>query len=790
MHARAHWKKTVIVIAALGATMITPAVGTASETSYSVPGLENPVDVTVDKWGVPHISASGVGDLYHAQGFNAARDRLFQLDTWRRRGLGKLSEVLGPEFVDQDRAARMFLYRGDIQQEWDSYGPQAKEAATRFAKGINAYVDWLAENPDAMPTEFQKLGYKPAHWRPEDVVRIRTHAIGQNLSDEVTRAKLMCEGGAKAAKALHKLEPAHEPKAPGGLDPCSIPDDVLDVFNLATADVSFDPGEGQMTTLSPEQKSAMPEGSNSWALSGDRTKTNRPILASDPHREAMGVPSGRYIQHLSAPGMNVIGAGEPWNPGIAIGHNEDIAFGLTVFSVDQQDLYVYELDPNDPTKYRYGDGWEKMKSSSEEIPVKGGGTEKVNMSFTRHGPVVKVDEENNRAYAVRSVWSKPGTSAYLASLDYQNASNYDEFTKAMQRWGAPGENLIYADKHGDIGRVTGGFTPKRTGENYDGLLPVPGDGRYEWDGFHSNDELPRDHNPSNGMITSANEYSLPEDPSVVPGYEWQEPDRKERIDQVLSEGSDHTVEGSLKLQQDEMSLFAKKILPYVKDLQSEDPATQKAIALLSEFDGVASADSSPAALYETWLSRHLHPAWTRSLPEAAAKTLEQQWPPDHRPMLESFENPDEWFGENGAAKRDKLILETLTVAFHDVSEQLGDDPAAWSWGELNHQLFMHPLGGPNVGPFPMGGDFHSINPSWFIPTNYQKAAGATFRMVVDVGDWDKSRAINAPGQSGDERSPHYDDLAKPYANGESFPMVFSADAIEANAEQHIRLEPK
>lgn len=697
--------------------------------------------------------------------------------------------MLGPEYVQQDRAARMFLYRGDIQKEWESYGPGAKKAATRFADGINDYLDWLESHPDAMPVEFQELGYQPARWRPEDVVRIRSHAIGSNLSNEVKRARLLCKGGPKAAKVLHKLEPEHEVKVPEGFDPCSLPDDVLDVYNLATAGVEF--SQGQMKPVSPEDRPTIAEGSNSWAISPDRTATNRPILASDPHRDSTSAPSGRYIQHLSAPGMDIIGAGEPWNPGVAIGHNADMAFGLTVFAADQQDLYVYELNPNDPTKYRYGDGWETMTSVNEDIPVKGAGTENVTMPFTRHGPVIKVDEQNNRAYAVRSVWSEPGTAPYLGSLGYQSASDGEEFTEAIQRWGTPGENLIYADRHGDVGRVTGAFTPKRSGRNYDGLLPVPGDGRYEWDGLHSNDDLPREHNPPEGFVSSANEYNLPEDPPVVPGYEWRLPYRKDRIDQIIAKDASSTIKDSLALQQDEKSLFASQILPYITNLDADDADVRKALALLRDYDGVARAGSAPATVYETWLMRHLYPAWTRAgLPEEAAAELDAQAPPDFRLVLESFENPDDWFGSHGASQRDQLIRDTLGQAFRDVSEQLGPDPAQWRWGDMNHQLFEHPLGSPNVGPFPTGGDFHTVHPSWFMPTDFQQVVGATFKMAVDVGDWDKSRAITTPGQSGDQRSRHYDDLAEPHSNGETFPLLYSNEAIEANAEQHFRLDPQ
>ncbi|MEO6083971.1 MAG: penicillin acylase family protein, partial [Umezawaea sp.] len=264
-----------------------PAVQAAPGQSYAVAGLHRPVDLLVDKWGVPHIYAADTSDLFFGQGFNIARDRLFQIDTWRRRGLGTLSEVLGSSYVEQDRAARLFLYRGNMDAEWASYGPEGKLAATRFAEGINSYVDWLGRNPSALPPEFGKLGYQPARWSPQDVVRIRTHAIGENLMWEVARAKLVCLAGPGASRYLRALRPTHEAAVPAGLDPCSVPDDVLKVYNLATAAVSFT-GSGFQTKDIADATS----GSNAWAIGPGRTASGRPILANDPHRGADALPSG------------------------------------------------------------------------------------------------------------------------------------------------------------------------------------------------------------------------------------------------------------------------------------------------------------------------------------------------------------------------------------------------------------------------------------------------------------------------------------------------------------------
>ncbi|WP_018681860.1 penicillin acylase family protein [Actinokineospora enzanensis] len=796
---RGSWKRGTalgaVLLAGLGLASPAPAGAERGATTIAVGGLGRPVDLVVDEWGVPHLYAQDTADLFLAQGFNIARDRLFQVDTWRRRGLGQLSEVLGPAYVEQDRAARLFRYRGDMAAEWASYGPEARLAASRFAEGINAYIDYLGRNPDALPVEFRKLGYRPAKWRPEDVVRIRTHAIGENLSWEVARAKLVCLAGPEGSRVFRGLHPDHTAQVPPGLDPCAIPDDVLKVYNQATAAVSFDRRSGVVSpALSADGTDKAIEdattGSNSWAIGPGRTATGRPILANDPHRGADALPSGRYLAQLSAPGLNLEGAGEPWNPGIAIGHNGTVAFGLTNLPVDQTDLYVYDLDPADPTRYRYQGGWEMFSTVAEDIPVKGAAATRAQLQFTRHGPVVKVDEAGHKAYAVRTVWTEPGTSPYLASLNYQRSRDYRQFKNATAKWRTPGSNLVFADIHGDIAYVPAGLTPDRTGENYDGLLPVPGDGRYDWNGFHANAELGGVLNPGQGFFASANDYNLPPDQKVIPNYEWQLPYRQQRISEIIAATPMAAVRDSIALQNDEKSLVATNIVPFVATLSSDDPDTRAAIDLLRGYDGVTAAGSAPAALFEQWIMMHLYPGWAhRVLPQAAADAMVRNINPDFSLVIASFADPVRWFGPDGAAVRDDLLRTTLKTAFADVRAQLGPDTATWQWGRMHLQEFVHPLGAPNVGPTPIGGSYHTIHPSFYNPMTHRQVIGATFKMSLDVGGWDNSLAINAPGQSGDERSRHYRDLMPTYTAGRAFPLLYSRSEVEKHADRRIRLVP-
>jgi penicillin amidase len=331
----------------------------------AVDGLKQPVEIIVDRWGIPHIYAQSEADLFLAQGFNAARDRLWQIDLWRRRGLGLLAQAFGAAYVAKDRAARLFLYRGDMAAEWRCYGASAEAWTSAFASGINAYVAWAEQDPRRLPVEFRIMGHRPGRWQASDVVRIRSHARIRNIEHEVQRMEIGARFGFAADRWRKELEPKHALKLPEGTPLEAIPPEVLATYKLGTEPATF--GKEQVGYYAD---AAALEGSNNWALAPHRSTTGRPILASDPHR-VHEMPNLRYVQHLSCPGLDVIGAGEPAVPGISFGHNDKIAFSLTIFPVDQEDLHIYELNPDDPTKYRYGDGWESFRVLHEEIPVRG-----------------------------------------------------------------------------------------------------------------------------------------------------------------------------------------------------------------------------------------------------------------------------------------------------------------------------------------------------------------------------------------------------------------------------------
>ncbi len=744
-------------------------------------GLDHAVTVLRDSWGVPHIYAETQHDLFFAQGFVAAQDRLFQMELWKRAGQGRLAEVLGPAFLARDIKARLLRYRGPTDAEFASYSSDTREILQAFTQGINAEIK-LREAPEGrgLDLEFQLAGFRPEPWKPEDcLMRMAGFPMTGNSGSELRNAQLVARLGAQKAARLLALDP------PVALDPAP----GLDFAGLSPALLRDLVGSDTRVEFPPE---VMGAGSNNWVVAGALTRTGRPILANDPHR-TVALPSLRYIVHLVAPGWNVIGAGEPALPGVAVGHNERIAWGFTVFGLDQQDLYVEELDPSDPLRYRTEAGWQQMRVEPEELRIRGQKPETVSLKFTRHGPVLW--EDQHRALALRWVGAEPGTAGYLASLAVDRARSWGEFLAAMERWKVPSENIVYADTAGNIGEQSAGLAPWR--RNWTGLLPVSGAGGLEWAGFVPTRALPRRFNPPPGFIVTANQRMISEGYQYKVGFEWAPPYRAQRIREVLAQASDAghklDLEDMAGLQNDVVSLPARELLRLLATAGAlHDDSTQRFL----KWNGEVRSDSAPATLYELWLQELEREVYHRLAPKDAWDLVE-----GHRSLpvvLNHLNQPDaETFGADPRAARDALLRETLAVATEKLRRLLGPDPNHWAWGKLHQMLFRHPLdrfpGSASLfdpeGPIPRPGDGTTVNATGSTSRSFEQVSGASYREIFDVGDWDRSLAVNVPGQSGQPGSPHYFDLAPLWVAGKYFPLVYSREAAEREARERLVLEP-
>jgi penicillin amidase len=786
-------------------------IGTACRTQPAAPketlemkGLSQSVEIIVDSWGISHIYAKNQKDLFFAQGFNVARDRLFQLEMWRRQATGTLAEILGRKALKNDIGSRLLKARVDMEEEFRHYHPQGKEIITAFVRGINAYIDFTRENPSLLPLEFGLLGLKPAHWTP-DIVVSRHNGLYRNASTEISIARTVDILGKDKTQNLMGLEPGNpELELDDSIDLSLLSSDILDLYSAARSSVQFEPedivepvtaahstGFSLIPYLVPPHnlEPELSPGSNNWVVKGTLTDTGYPFMANDPHR-SLQIPSLRYWVHLNAPGWHVIGGGEPALPGVSIGHNEYGAWGLTIFAIDQEDLYVYDTDPQNPDQYRCRDGWEEMTALRETIPVKGEEPVKVELKYTRHGPVLYEDREHNKAYALRAAWLEVGGAPYLASLRMDQAKNWEEFREACRFSHTPSENMVWADRENNIGWQAVGITPIRNG--WKGFLPVPGDGRFEWGDYLPIQDLPHVFNPSAGFFATANQNNVPEGYPHDLGFLWSDPYRYLRIEEVLGAGDNFSLEDMKSLQQDYLSIPARELVFFLKDLHSDDKKTEEAMRMLLGWDFVLDESAVEATIYMAWIRRLRDNVWDILVPET------DRLP--RRPMkilMQSLAKPDGRFGENPESGQDVLLIDSLEQAVNGLEERLGNDWSLWQYGQekFHHIMLRHRLSHAldddlrarlDIGPFPRGGGGFTVNVTG---SGYNQRSGASFRIIADCSNWDNSVGTNCPGQSGDPENAHYKDLIGPWAEGQYFPIYFSRQKVLSAAESVLILNP-
>lgn len=749
--------------------------------ALNLPGLRAPGEIRVDRWGLPHIRAGNLHDLFFLQGFNAGRDRLWQIDLWRKRGLGLLAGDFGPGYLAQDRASRLFLYRGDMAPEWAAYGPDAREICTAFAAGINACIDAVEAGALPLPAEFARFDTRPARWVPEDVVRIRIHALAGNAISEFLRLQLLQVMGPQGAIADQLRAPLHPEVAPGDwgpLPPVALPGDALDTYRLAVAPVSFDPARLRATLAEADDWAATSDGqvvrmarrfsgSNNWAVAGSHTATGRPLMASDPHR-AYTAPSIRTMVHLEAPGLNVIGGGEPHSPGVMAGHNGFAAFSMTFFPADQEDLLVL---PDPP-----------LTEIAETIPVRGAPDQPVVLRFAGKAPVLW--RGGGHVLAIRTTFTEPGTAPYMACLAAMRARSGAGFRRALRGWGAPPSNQVYADMDGTVLWQVAAKVPRRVGR---GLLP----GGADWDGFL--DDLPGVEAPGCGFVNTSNQMNLPSgwDHAARPvGFEWFRDGRAARVAEVLA-SAPTDVAASCALQTDVLSSIARRLCACLPSGGFAPDGVQARVAVaLRGWDGAMAADSAEALAYAVWTARHLYPALIARLPEAARPLVEEV---EETAVVELFEGSRPLLaGLLGLAtpgSRITLLRETLFAAVEEVILDHGREVARWRWGNAHRARFQSAAGGGVVGPLPVGGGISTVMMTAYAAPSFVPVFGASLRMVVDVGAWDESRWINTPGQAGDTGAPHGADLAAPWAAGDYVPMPYSRAAVDAATDEVWDLAP-
>ncbi len=752
------------------------------------PGLNGTVEIVRDRWGVPHIYAKDAHDLFFAQGFVHAQDRLWQMEVHRRVAQGRLSEFFGELTLDADRAARTFGFQRLGSHDLAQASSDLQGIFHAYTKGVNAFL----EHADSkLPVEFSLLRHRPEPWSPEDSAafgRVMIWQLSHAWEGEIVRAQLIQAVGKERAAELE----IHYPEA----NPATLPSGI-EFQRLG-------PGGELISAAGPFLARGL--GSNAWTVSGRLTETGQPMLCNDMHLP-LSAPCLWYEAHLDGGGFRASGVTLPGVPMVMVGHNARIAWGMTLAFTDAEDLFVEEFDPQRPSLYRHRDRWLEAEIIREPIQVKGREAPHIEeIIITRHGPVISdVVGYTQERLAVQSMSLQP-TQAFRGWMLLNMAGDWDEFVEAMRLIEAPQLNVTYADVDGNIGYWVTGRVPIRA--KGDGTVPAPGwRGDHEWEGEIPFEEMPHALNPSRGYIVSCNHRIVAEDYPHFLGNVWMNGYRARRLEQMIDGKNDLSFGEMRRMQMDVTCLPGLEFVRKLQDVESSDSDVQLALEILREWDGQLTPESVGGAIYEvarrTLLRDILEPHLGEKLFHALAgqgfepilKSASEFYGHDTIILLRMLENPDSWWMQ-GVGGREALLSRGLQQTVHWLRTECGPKPSDWQWGRLHRVAFNHPLGLQqpldrvfNRGPYPIGGDTDTPCQTAMRSEEPYDAHGfaPSFRQIVDLGNLSRSVVIIPMGQSGHLASAHYDDLIEPWREGEHHPMLWDRGQIEEHAEGRLIL---
>jgi penicillin amidase len=774
-----------------------------------VDGLQAEVTVVRDSWGIPHIYAPNAHDLFFAQGYVHAQDRFWQMEFWRRIGSGRLAEILGESALPDDQFIRTLGWHRTAAQELELMDSKDLAVLEAYAEGVNAYV---STHQGRLGLEFTMLGltgvkFEPEPWTPLNTLtwaKVMAWDLGGNRTDEILRAQI---GARLGTSAISELMPPYPDDYPvivphplTGATLETVPDAVVSTHFL---------GEGDDL------------GSNSWAISGERTETGEPLLANDPHL-GIQMPSIWYEIGLHCDPVgpdcpyNVVGSSFASTPGVVIGHNEHIAWGVTNLGPDVQDLFIERINPENPNQYEYQGKWIDMETVREEIAVSGRQEPVVvNVRTTRHGPII-----NDVVGGTESEWAlgwqplafswtalQPGTLIHsLILLD--QATNWEEFREALFYWDVPSQNFVYADADGNIGYQAPGRIPIRA--SGDGSMPAPGwTGEYEWEGYIPFDELPRTLNPPEGYVATANHAVVGPDFPYFISMDWDPGYRARRIVEMLESDSSVSLADIQTMQGNSSPVWADDVLPHLLILPvtdtgrsaSEERRLMEALELLRNWDGRSGRDSAASALLEAFRLRLIDLTFGDELGQQLLQQARGSLNIALVHILEDEASP--WFDDvttPAVETRDEILLLALEGGVQDLTDTLGRSMDNWQWGELHTATFENQSLGQcgialiesifNRGPVPVDGTIATVNnTSYSINEPYEVSTVPSYRQIVDLEDFARSVSMHTTGQSGHAYHSHYDDMIDPWRNIEYHPMLWERADVEAGAEGTLVLRP-
>lgn len=819
------WKKTAAMVAGVAGLaggayfVMTRRPLPKTKGAVSLQGLHEPVEIITDRYGVPHIYAQNEDDLYFAQGYVHAQERLWQMELNRRVGAGRLSEIFGDVALEADRfSRRLGLHRAAAVavEQVPAHSHRILEAYTR---GVNAFIERHRGN---LPIEFLLLRFQPDPWKMADSVqwsKMMGWNLGGNWETEIIRARIVTRLGAERAARLEAGYDARHPLiVPPGAEYQGINLGMLEQYE-------------QLKQLSGF---GMMGGSNNWVVDGTMTTTGLPILCNDPHLGQVA-PSIWFECHLVAGDIDVAGASFPGAPGIVIGHNQYIAWGLTNAVSDIEDLYIEKFNPHNPDQYEYMGKWEEAQVIREEIIVKGSKSPVIEeVRVTRHGPIIATftpppgsgdaneASSNGRSPAAQRElplalrWTGMEKHNVVSAVEKMNrATNWEEFREGLRDWDMPPQNVVFADIQGNIGYVMAGAVPIR--KQGQALLPSPGwTDEYEWTGYIPFEGLPQTFNPAQHFIVTANNRVVDDSYPYYISNEWRNGYRAQRIRDLLISKGKLSLSDMAAIQADQYALPAVEIVPHMLELQPTTPTEQAALDMLRSWDYVLAPDSAGAAIYSAFLWRLERIVFSAMLGDeetllhsylGAGSTIlapQNGYVSRNRPLLIRLLNArdNSWFADSVIANGPKTWDAALKSAFHaaseDLRDKLGDDVSKWRYGAVHKMTYNHPLGmlKPlkrifNRGPYAVGGDIDTVNMGESLVNQPETVLTVpSYRQIVNLADPKASLSIHHPGQSGHPASRHYDDFIKPWLRVEHHPMLFERATIEENAAGTLHLRPK
>lgn len=724
------------------------------EGELHIEGLQSPVEVVRDENGVPHISAQNEHDLFVAQGYIQAQDRMFQMDMARRQASGKLSEVVGEAALEQDKYFRTLGLRRAAEESFETYSEDAKQVMEWFADGVNAYMQHAEETNSTRP-EFVMMGGAPESWTPIDSL-----TIGKYMAFDL--------GGHWERQAFnyHLLQSFPEEKALE-LFP-SYPQGAPTVLTKNELDIE--------KSLSGAIIPHAFNGSNNWVVAGEKTRSGKPLLADDPHL-GLATPSIWYQMHLTSPKYNVSGVIFAGIPGIILGHNDQIAWGVTNTGPDVQQLYLERRNPSNSKEFLYEGEWNEAKVIQEPIQVKNSDTVPYEVVETRHGPIISdFANEVGEGTAISLRWTAlEATTELEAILDINRASNWNEFERGLEKFLVPAQNFVFASKDGTIAYKANGRIPiYETGEQ--ALLPLEGWKREnEWKGYIPFDDLPKSINPQEGFIATANNKVVNESYPYHISNNWAQPYRYMRIKEVLHDSEDLTGQDMQKLQMDQMNLRAREFVPIFLEHLSQSDLTENekhALSILNDWNYEDHVEQTAPLLFHKWMTSISDILYEEDLSEDMLSMFKGQGQTTDE-LIRRADQGDTpiWIQEKGGLSR--LLHDALSQSLTSLSEQFGNEMESWKWGDFHRVTFEHPLS--SIGflkpffngedPLPVGG-----SPVTVMAASYNRETGivghgASWRFVLDAKDFTKASHIVGPGQAGHFRSDWYHDQRNHWVTG-------------------------